>query len=133
MGKYDGQACPAIVFSHIVFLHGGGLKKSNCLPANAVFKTNIPLEGRVLSRSESTIFRRTVQNFQNKHFATQDKHLGFLFGVWLPCGFQTNFFLFKLNNMRNHNRTPKLMFPLVTNMIPYSCGIFHIKGEVEEG
>ena len=29
------------------FLHGGRLKKSNCLPTNAVFKTNIPLEGNV--------------------------------------------------------------------------------------
>jgi hypothetical protein len=47
MGKNDGQACPAIVFSHIVFLHGGRLKKSNCLPTNAVFKTNIPLEGNL--------------------------------------------------------------------------------------
>ena len=45
MGKYDGQACLAIVFSHIVFLHGGRLKKSDCLPTNAVFKKNIPLEG----------------------------------------------------------------------------------------
>ena len=29
------------------FLHGGRLKKSNCLPTNAVFKTNIPLEGNL--------------------------------------------------------------------------------------
>ena len=29
------------------FLHGGRLKKSNCLPTNAVFKTNIPLEGNM--------------------------------------------------------------------------------------
>ena len=29
------------------FLHGGRLKKSNCLPTNTVFKTNIPLEGNM--------------------------------------------------------------------------------------
>ena len=47
MGKYDGQACLAIVFSHIVFYTVGGLRNPTACQQIAVFKTNIPLEGNM--------------------------------------------------------------------------------------
>ena len=70
---------------------------------------------------------------QNKILQLRANILGSCLGSCYHAVFKQTSFLFKLNDMRNHNRTPKLMFPLVTNRTPYSCGIFHIKGEVEEG
>ena len=82
----------------------------------------------MLSRSESTIFRRTVQNFSTKFLQLRSKR-------YLLCLGSLMFDLFSEDFPQLQTNKPNLkhLSPLVSHLNFYSCGIFHIKGEVGKG